>query len=67
MKVSGEPARHELSHLNLHCLQKPLIAFGREELIGTDQIPFVLIVGDVLCFRMILGSFIADICHGLDV
>ena len=31
MQISGEKARYELSHLNLHCLQKPLIAFGSEK------------------------------------
>ena len=30
MQVSADTARYELSHLNLHCLQNPLIAFGSE-------------------------------------
>ena len=30
MQISGETAHYELSHLNLHCLQKPLIAIGSE-------------------------------------
>ena len=30
MHISGQTARYELSHLNLHCLQKPFIAFSSE-------------------------------------
>ena len=30
MHLSGETACYELTHLNLHCLQTPLIAFGIE-------------------------------------
>ena len=30
MQISGETARYELSPLNLHCLQNPLITFGSE-------------------------------------
>ena len=30
MYISGETVRYELSHMNLHCLQKPLNAFGNE-------------------------------------
>ena len=30
MQISGETACHELSYLNLHCLQKTLLAFGSE-------------------------------------
>ena len=32
MHNSGETARNEQSFLNLHCLQKPLIAFGSERI-----------------------------------
>ena len=35
MRISGETARHELSHLNPQCLQKPLIAFGSERVKDT--------------------------------
>ena len=28
MHISGETVRYELSHLNLHCLPKPVIAFN---------------------------------------
>ena len=31
MQISGEIARYELSHLNLFCLQKPLIVIGNEK------------------------------------
>ena len=30
MQISGDTARYEQCLLNLHCLQKPLIAFGGE-------------------------------------
>ena len=29
IEISGETTRYELSHINLHCLQKHLIAFGQ--------------------------------------
>ena len=37
MQISGETARYALSHLHLHCLQKPLIAFGSERV--NNKIP----------------------------
>ena len=30
LQILGGTARYELSHLNLHCLQKPFIAVGSE-------------------------------------
>ena len=33
LQISGETVPYELSHLDLHCLQKPLIAFGSERVI----------------------------------
>ena len=38
MPMSEKTARYELSHLNLHCLQKPLIAFGSERAKGLFHI-----------------------------
>ena len=37
MHISGETARYELSHLNLHGLQKPLNAFGSERVKDISQ------------------------------
>ena len=32
MQISADTARDELSHLNVHCLQNPFIAFGSKSL-----------------------------------
>ena len=33
MQISGETTHSELSHPNVHCLQKPVIAIGIENLL----------------------------------
>ena len=42
MQILGETARFELAHLNLHCLQKPLNAFGSERVKGILKLKSVL-------------------------
>ena len=36
MQISRETARDKLSQMNLHCLQKPLIAFGSGRVNDSD-------------------------------
>ena len=43
MQNSGETARVELSNLNLHCFQKPSIAFGSERFKNWPENPRNLI------------------------
>ena len=38
VQISGETARYDLSHLNLQCLQKPLIAFNSERVNDRTQL-----------------------------
>ena len=51
---SGEPARHELSHLNLNCLLKPVIDFSNE------RVNSVTIVNNQPSLRFMVSALYAN-------
>ena len=40
MQISGETAHYEMSHMNLHCLQTPVIVFCSEMVKYNDRYSF---------------------------
>ena len=60
IQISEETAHYELSHLNLHCLQNPLIAFGNEMVnvdaeYGTIEMCHIFCVDAFYCRFILCG------------